>query len=100
MLMLQLPSISLRFEWLLRNSIPRMQNANRAERRLQPFCIQVGIERGKFWMSGGGLDARRRNVLVAAQVVGRTHAICTITVPWLEEPLLTGCCSSICLIGV
>jgi len=72
-----------------------MQNANRAERRLQPSCIQAGIERGNFWMSGGGLDAQRRNVLVAAQVVGRTHAICTITVPLIEEPFLTGCCSSL-----
>ena len=73
-----------------------MQNANRAEHRLQPSCIQAGIERGNFWMSGGGLDAKRRNVLVAAQVVGRTHAIiCIITVPFLEEPFLTGCCFSI-----
>jgi len=72
-----------------------MQDANRAERRLQPSCIQAGIERGNFWMSGGGLDAQRRNVLVAAQVVGRTHAICTITVPLLEVPFLTRLCSSI-----
>ena len=77
-----------------------MQNANRAERRLQPSCIQAGIERGNFWMSGGGLDAKRRNVLVAAQVVGRTHAICTITVPLLEEPFLPGCSSSIGLTRV
>ena len=76
-----------------------MQNANRAELRLQPSCIQAGIKRGKFWMSGGGLDARRRNVLVAAQVVGRTHAICTITVPLLEVPFLTRLCSSIGEVG-
>jgi len=48
MFVLQLPSFSLRFEWLLQNSIPRMQNANRAEYRLQPLCILVGIERGNF----------------------------------------------------
>ena len=95
MFVLQLTSFSLRFEWLLQKSISRIQNANRAERRLQPPCIQAGIERGNFWMSGGGLDAQRRNVLVAAQIVGRTHAICTITVPLLEELFLTGCCSSI-----
>jgi len=77
-----------------------MQNANRAELRLQPSCIQAGIERGNFWMRGGGLDAQRRNVLVAAQVVGRTHAICTITVPLLEEPFLPGCSSSIGLTRV